>query len=92
MFIFEREHKGGGAEREGNRGSKMGSALTTESQMLVSSPQTVRPQPELMLNQLRHQGAPLRLTFSTVHSHFGMRNDLTTVRMDVKKQIRRLCK
>ena len=39
MFIFEREKKSrGGAEREGDRGSEAGSALTTQSPTWGSNP------------------------------------------------------
>ena len=47
MFIFERESvsmrgQGGGAEREGDRGSEVGFVLTAESPTWGSNTQTVR--------------------------------------------------
>ena len=43
MFIFEKEHvSGGGAEREGDRGSVVGSVPTAESPMKGSNSRTVR--------------------------------------------------
>ena len=46
MFIFEREEKGcaqaGEGQREGDRGSEVGSALSVESPMWGSNPPTVR--------------------------------------------------
>ena len=51
FFYFERErereHKQGGAEREGEREYQVGSALSAQSLMGGSSPQTVRSLPEL---------------------------------------------
>ena len=49
MFIFERERERerdtasrGGAEREGDRGSKVGSTLTAKNWVQGSNPQTAR--------------------------------------------------
>ena len=57
MFVYLREGErerervrvrvsGGGAEREGNRRSEVGSVLTAESPVQGSNPQTMRSCPE----------------------------------------------
>ena len=38
LFILRESEKGGGAEREGDRGSKVGAELTAESLMPGSNP------------------------------------------------------
>ena len=45
LFLREREG-GGGAEREGDRGSEAGSVLTGQSPMRVSNSRTMRSWPE----------------------------------------------
>ena len=47
MFIFDRTNAcGGGAEREGDRGSEAGSALTAESPIWGSNSRIVSSPPE----------------------------------------------
>ena len=61
LFLREKNTNRGGAEREGDRRSEAGSALTAASLMWGSNSQTLRSwlEPKSILNQLSHPRAPI---------------------------------
>ena len=97
MFEGERESKskwGREGQREEDRGSRAGSALTADSPMQDSNSQTARswPEPQPDANQLTSPngwGPPHHIFIVKDHSFISVENKLMGARAETDKQLQR---